>query len=239
MRISAHADDAPATANGASLAYRYVERETPPPTTVYIAEDHPVFRDAVAQAIQASGKFELAGTAGDGPTALAEIAALRPDVAILDHNLPALTGIEVLQAIDRDKLPTRVMMLSADGSSTLVYEAMRLGGAAFLTKAASLVEICAAVAAVARGQTVLGADVQSGLIGEMRRRMDRDRPTLTERELEILRLISIGVSGPQIAARLFISMSTVKTHVKSIMEKLTVHDRAAAVAEAMRQGLIH
>jgi two-component system nitrate/nitrite response regulator NarL len=205
---------------------------------VYIAEDHPVFREAVARAIKARADFELVGMAGDGRSALTEIRSLEPDVAILDQRLPELDGAGIIRAVVRDELPTRVVMLSADSSSALVYDVMKLGVTAFLTKAATLNEICDAVAAVARGQTILAPEVQSGLVNELRERADVPRPLLTQRELEVLELIAEGLSNPDIGLRLYISASTVKTHVKSILEKLAIKDRAAAVAEAMRRGLI-
>ncbi len=207
-------------------------------TTVYIAEDHPVFSEAIAWAFRARPDFELVGIASDGRVALEEIRALEPTVAMLDQRLPSLTGIDVARAIDRDSLPTRVVMLSADSSKELVFDAVKLGVAGFLTKVATLAEICDTVSAVARGETVLAREVQSGLVSELRERSGRERPLLTERESQILRLTADGLSGPQIGTRLFISPSTVKTHVKSIFEKLGVTDRAAAVAEAMRRGLL-
>ena len=182
--------------------------------------------------------FELVGAGADGRTVLEEIRRLAPDVALLDRGLPMLDGVEVVRAIVRDKLPTRVVMLSADSSSSLVYDVVRLGVAGFLTKAATLDEICDTIAAVARGETVLAAEIQSGLVTELREREQYARPLLTERESQVLRLIADGLSGPEIGERLYISSSTVKTHVKSVLEKLGVSDRAAAVAEAMRRGLI-
>jgi two-component system nitrate/nitrite response regulator NarL len=116
---------------------------------------------------------------------------------------------------------------------------VKLGVAGFLTKAATLAQICDTIAAVARGETVLAPEVQSGLVAELRNRNDHaSRPVLSERELQVLRLVAEGLSGPQIGAQLFISASTVKTHVRSALEKLGVSDRAAAVAEAMRRGLL-
>ena len=115
---------------------------------------------------------------------------------------------------------------------------VRLGVSAFLTKAATLEQICDTVAAVARGETVLAPEIQASLVSELREREPADRPVLTQRELEILRLIADGLTGPQIATRLFISGSTVKTHVKGLLDKLDVPDRAAAVAEGLRRGLI-
>jgi two-component system nitrate/nitrite response regulator NarL len=209
-----------------------------PPITVYIAEDHPVFQDAVARAVRACPELELAGAARDGRVALEEIRRTQPTVAVLDQTLPGLNGIDVARAILQDALPTRVLMLSADSSSRIVYDAIRLGVAGFLTKAATLDEITSTVLAVARGETVLAQEVQSGLVSELRERERRDRPVLSPRESQVLALIAQGKSGPEIGAELYISSSTVKTHVKSVLEKLGVSDRAAAVAEGMRRGLI-
>jgi two-component system nitrate/nitrite response regulator NarL len=209
-----------------------------PRISVYIAEDHPVFREAVARAIEARPEFELVGVAGDGRIALTEIRALEPAVALLDQRLPSLDGVDVVRAIEREAIPTRVVMLSADSSSALVYDVVKHGVAGFLTKAATISEICKALVTVARGETVLAPEVQSGLVSELRSREAHEKPLLTERESEVLRLIADGLSGPAIGAALFISSSTVKTHVKSVLEKLGVSDRAAAVAEAMRRGLL-
>ena len=207
-------------------------------TTVYVAEDHPVFQEAVARAIKARPDFELAGTACDGRSALAEIRELRPTVAVLDLRLPELDGLEIVRAIQRDGLPTKVVVLSGDSSRDFVYDAVKLGAAGFLTKAATLDQICDAIAAVARGETVLSREIQAGLVSELRARDRPSRPLLSERESEVLRLIADGLTGPEIGARLHVSSSTVKTHVASVLEKLGVSDRAAAVAEAMRRGLI-
>ena len=197
-----------------------------------------MFQGAVVRAIQARPDFELAGAASDGRGALEAIRELRPDIALLDQSLPELAGVDVLRAITREELPTRVVMLSADSSSALVYEVVTLGAGAFLTKAATLAEICDTIAAVARGETVLAAEVQSGLVSELRERAQPDRPVLSQRESEVLRLIAEGRSNPEIAGALYISASTVKTHVKSVCEKLGVSDRSAAVAEAMRRHII-
>jgi two-component system nitrate/nitrite response regulator NarL len=208
------------------------------PTTVYIAEDHPVFQEAVARAVKQRPDFKLAGAAADGRTALEQIRERQPAIALLDLRLPRLDGLEIVRAIQRESLPTRVVVLSADSSREFVYDAIRSGAAGFLTKAATLTEIVDTIAAVARGETVLAPEVQSGLVSELRDRDQPERPLLSERESQVLRLIAEGLTGPEIGERLFISSSTVKTHVKSVLEKLGVNDRAAAVAEAMRRGFI-
>jgi two-component system nitrate/nitrite response regulator NarL len=197
-----------------------------------------VFQEAVARAIDAREDLDLIGAARDGRVALAEIRERCPDVALLDRALPGLDGVELVRAIADDDLPTKVVMLSADNSSGLVYDVVRLGVAGFLTKAATLDQICDTIHAVARGETVLAAEIQSGLVTELREREHHQRPVLTERESQVLALIAQGLSGPEIGERLYISSSTVKTHVKSVLEKLGAPDRAAAVAEAMRRGLI-
>jgi two-component system, NarL family, nitrate/nitrite response regulator NarL len=207
-------------------------------TTVYVAEDHPVFQEALARAIKGRPDFEFSGAASDGRTALSEIRERQPAVALLDLRLPGLSGLEIVRAIQRDSLGTRVVVLSADSSRGFVYDAIKLGAAGFLTKAATLTEICDTVAAVARGETVLAPEIQSGLVSALREHDRPERPLLSERESQVLRLIAEGLTGPAIGTRLHISSSTVKSHVKSVLEKLSVSDRAAAVAEAMRRGLI-
>jgi two-component system nitrate/nitrite response regulator NarL len=167
-----------------------------------------------------------------------EIRELKPAVALLDQRLPSLDGVGIIHAIQRDSVPTRVVMLTADADGRFVYEAVELGVAAFLTKAATLGAICDAIAAVSRGDMVLAPEVQTGLVSELRMRAQNERPLLSEREFAVLRLIADGLSAPQIGARLFISSSTVKTHIKNLFEKLGVSDRAAAVAEAMRRGVL-
>jgi two-component system nitrate/nitrite response regulator NarL len=180
----------------------------------------------------------LAGSTGDGREALEQIRALKPSVALLDQRLPSLMGIEVLRALQGETNGTRVVMLTADNSSAFVYDALKLGASGFLTKAATMDAICDAVAAAARGATVLAPEVQSGLAGELRTREMRGRTLLSEREAQVLALIAQGLSAPAISKQLFISPSTVKTHVQNLLEKLGVSDRAAAVAEAMRRGLL-
>jgi two-component system nitrate/nitrite response regulator NarL len=206
--------------------------------TVYVADDHPVFREAVARAASSRPELELVGMGGDGRRALDDIRSLSPGVAVLDMRLPQLEGLDVVRAIQRDRIETSVVMLSADSSRELVYDAVQLGAAAFLTKASTLDQICDAIVAVARGETVLAPEVHSGLVRELRERDRSAVSLLSERESQVLFLIAEGLSNPEIGERLFISSSTVKTYVKSLLDKLGVHDRAAAVAEAMRRGLM-
>jgi two-component system, NarL family, nitrate/nitrite response regulator NarL len=207
-------------------------------TTVLVADDHPLYREAVVRAVRARPEFELVGEAGDGREALERIRAVAPDVAVLDVEMPALRGLEIVEALRRDAIPTRVVLLSAHLESETVYRAVAAGVAAYLSKAAPGERICDAIAAVARGEVILPAEVQAGLASEIRLRSERVRPALSPREQEVLALIAEGLSAPAVARELQLSTATIKTHLKTLYEKLGVGDRAAAVAEAMRRGLL-
>jgi two-component system nitrate/nitrite response regulator NarL len=206
---------------------------------VYIADDHPLYREGVVGAVRGRPDFEFVGEAGDGNQALAEIRRLKPDVALLDFKLPGLDGVRVLNALRRDAVDTRVMVLSAYVESALVYRAVAAGAAGYWSKDADRTVICDAIAAVARGESVLDPSLQAGVFGEIHsREVDDERPVLTEREQEILGLVARGLTAPAIGKELFLSPATVKTHLGHLYEKLGVGDRAAAVAEARRRGLL-
>jgi two-component system nitrate/nitrite response regulator NarL len=205
---------------------------------VVVADDHPLYRDGVVRALTASGRVDVVAEAGDGREALEQIRRLSPDVALLDYKLPDLDGVAIVHAVTRDGLETRVLLLSAFSDSGLVYEALQTGASGYLLKEAKREQIVDGVLACARGDNVLPPDLTSGLISEIRMRRTSDAPALTDRERQILHLIADGKSVPEIAKELYLGVSTVKTHVQRLYEKLGVSDRAAAVAEAMRRRLI-
>jgi two-component system nitrate/nitrite response regulator NarL len=205
---------------------------------VLAADSHPLYRDALSQAIKDRPELELVGHARDGREALEAIGSELPDVAVLDRGLAGLSGEQILNAIGRDRLPTRVVMIAAEPDPGLVYAAIAKGAAGYLTKDADARELCEAIAAVARGRTVLSPRLQAGIAGEIRLRAVDDRPFLSDRERQILKLVAEGMSAPQIARKLYLATPTVKTHLHHTYEKLGVGERAAAVAGAMRRGLL-
>lgn len=205
---------------------------------MFVADDHPVYRDGLVRAVRARPEFEFVGEASDGREALDAIRRLVPNVALLDVKMAGLDGTQVAHAVHRDNLATRVVLLSAHASSDLIYRAIAMGAAAYLSKEASRDEICDTVAAVGRGDTRLTPEVQAELVRQIQMRAIDDRPVLSQREREVLTLIAEGLSAPAVAERLHVSPSTVKTHLQSLYEKLAVSDRAAAVAAAMRGGLL-
>lgn len=204
---------------------------------VIVADDHPLYRESVVRAVRDRAEFELVGEAEDGRAVLDEIRRLRPDVAVLDVKMPGLDGVQVLNAVQRDGLETRVVLLSAFIEGAVVYQAVAAGAAAYLTKDAGRAEICDAIASVARGETVLSPEAQSGIASEVRLR-GAERPALTPREQEVLVLVAEGKQAPEIGGALHLSPATVKGYLQAIYEKLGVSDRAAAVAEGMRRGLL-
>jgi two-component system nitrate/nitrite response regulator NarL len=157
---------------------------------------------------------------------------------VIDQGLTGLSGEQILNAVGRDGLGTRVVMIDAEPEPRAVYAAIARGAAGYLTKDADARELCDAISAVARGTTVLAAQVQSGIAGEIRLRAVHDRPFLSDRERQVLKLVAEGLTAPQIGRRIHLSTATVKTHLAHVYEKLGVAERAAAVAAAMRRGLV-
>ncbi len=178
------------------------------------------------------------GEARDGREALDVIGAAQPDVAVIGAMVDGLTAEQVLGAVARDQPRTRVVMIAASPGPKQVYAALAGGAAGYLTKDTDARELCDAIAAVARGVTVLSPRLQAGVASEIRLRAPRPRPVMSARERETLSLIAEGLSAPEIGRTLHLSTATVKTHLRHIYEKLGVSERAAAVAQAMRQGLI-
>jgi two-component system nitrate/nitrite response regulator NarL len=207
-------------------------------TRIYVADDHPLYREGVIRAIKEWPDFELVGSTGNGRQALEEIRELEPQVAVLDLRMPGLDAITITKAIERDALSTHVLLISASTDIPIVYEAVRAGAYGYVSKDAGRREICEAIAAVSRGDTVLAKRMQDELVAHVRGRREEDRPVLTSREREMLTFLAEGSSAPQIAKQLYLSTTTVKTHLANLYGKLGVSDRAAAVAEAMRRGLL-
>ena len=205
---------------------------------VVVGDDHPIFREGVVSALKSSGSVDVVGEADDGATALNLIKAHVPDVALLDYRMPGMDGAQVAAAVQRDELPTRVLLISAHDESANVYQALQQGAAGFLPKESTRTEIVKAVLDCAKGRDVVSPDLVAGLAGEIRRRAEPTAPVLTAREREVLSRIARGQNIPAMAAELYLAPSTVKTHVQRLYEKLGVGDRAAAVAEAMRQRLL-
>jgi two-component system, NarL family, nitrate/nitrite response regulator NarL len=228
---------APAPGSARTITAALMAQHRTKRVRVVVADDHPLYREGVVRALSASG-VDVVAEAEDGRTALAEIHAHHPDVALLDYKLPELDGVAITNAVVREQLPTRVLLVSAFTDSGIVYKALETGAAGFVSKEARREQIVDAVMACSRGENVVPPDIAAGLVSEIRLRKQDNAPQLTPREQEILHLIAAGKSLPEIANELFLGRTTVKTHVQHLYDKLGVSDRAAAVANAMRRGLL-
>jgi two-component system, NarL family, nitrate/nitrite response regulator NarL len=206
--------------------------------TVVLVDDHPFYRDGLSRGLARSGHIRVLAEAGNGREALEAMRREPPTVALVDYQMPDMDGVAVLHALVREQLPTRVLLLSAITDSAVVFRALEEGAAGYLAKDAGRQEIVDAVLRVARGETVVPAELAAGLAGEIRLRARSQAPALSERERQVLQAFARGLSIPQTAAELYLGASTVKTHTQRLYEKLGVSDRAAAVAEAMRRGLL-
>jgi two-component system nitrate/nitrite response regulator NarL len=207
-------------------------------TEIVVVEDHPMFREALIHAIDAREDMTVVAETGSGREAIETLRSLHPQVCVLDLGLPDIDGVEVLKRVMTEELETRVLVLSGDCDSEVVYSLIEAGASGFERKTAGPGELVGAIAAVARGETVLPADVLGGLAEQIRGHRSPAGATLSERELEILLEVAEGHSAAEIATTLHLAESTVKTHLTRIYDKLGVSERAAAVATALRRGVI-
>jgi len=205
---------------------------------ILIADDHPVYRQGLERAIGERPDLELVGSSADGRQALERIHELEPDVAVVDVRMPGLDGLKIVGAVHRDGLRTKVVLLTGYEDSGAAYKALAEGAAGYVSKASDHTELCESIVAASRGETVIAPQFAAGIATEIQLRETSERPALTAREAEVLRLLAEGRTAARIGAELHLSEATVKTHLHNLYDKLGVSDRAAAVATAMRWGLL-
>jgi DNA-binding NarL/FixJ family response regulator len=210
---------------------------------VLVVDDHPIWREAVARDLEAAG-LVVCGTASDVAQAVRVAAATRPDVVVLDLQLPDGTGVDVAVRLAAVEPPPRILVLSASGERQDVLDAMTAGATGYLVKSASSTDLVDAVRQVAAGEAVFTPGIAGLLLGEYRRLATTPgdphaapTPALTDRETEILRLVAKGHTYPEIAGQLVLSVRTVQNHVQNTLTKLQLHNKAQLVRYAMEQGL--
>jgi len=205
------------------------------PIRVLIVDDHPVVRDGLRGILTSDPEFEVVGEAADGAEALAGARAAKPDVILMDLRMPGVGGVAAIRSLAEADIPARVLVLTTYDSDSDVVPALEAGATGYLLKDAPRDELVRAIRSAARGEAVLAPSVASRLVSQLRA---PEQATLSDRELEVLRLVAQGETNRGVAARLFISEATVKTHLLHIYTKLDVNDRAAAVGAAYERGLI-
>lgn len=217
------------------------------PTTirVVVVDDHALFRRGIELVLGSEPEIDIVGEASDGLEAVTKVAELHPDVVLMDVRMPKATGIEATRAIRATNADVKILMLTVSDDENDLYESVRAGANGYLLKEVSIEEVADAVRAVARGHSLISPSMASKLLTEFnalaQRAEERHRsvaPRLTDRELEVLRLVAAGMSNREIAGELFIAENTVKNHVRNILEKLHLHSRMEAVVYAMREKLL-
>jgi DNA-binding NarL/FixJ family response regulator len=211
---------------------------------VLVVDDHEVFRLGLERALAKEPGIEIVGEAGDGEAALERVAALRPDVVLMDVRMPVTDGIEATRRIRESDPDVRVLVLAGSHTDADVFAAVRAGAHGYLLKEATVEEVAGAVRDVARGLGPLSPLVGAKLLAEfnsLSRRVAEHEgqvPRLTARELDVLRLVARGMANREVAETLVISENTVRNHVRSILEKLRVRSRVEAAMVAVRDGLV-
>jgi len=204
---------------------------------VLITDDHPVVREGLEFMLGMNADIELVGTASDGEEALRYIPSLKPDLVLMDMRLPGPDGAEVTTVIKERHPEVKVLILTAEADGEALRRALAAGADGFMLKSARPPELASAILEVAAGQSVVAPALTTALFAAARGGNAPASP-LSDREREVLQLLANGKTNKEIAAGLFVSEATVKTHVENILRKLGVTDRTEAVAEAFRRGLV-
>ena len=212
---------------------------------VMICDDHALFRRGLIMVLEAEDDIEVVGEAEDGRDAVQRVADIVPDVVLMDVRMPEIDGIEATRLISDQAPSAKILMLTVSDEESDLYEAIKAGATGYLLKEISIEEVASAVRAVVSGQSLISPSMASKLLTEftnLAKRADErtsdPTPRLTERELEVLRLVAQGMSNREIAGELYISENTVKNHVRNILEKLHLHTRMEAVMYAVREKLL-
>src|SRR5689334_23701272 len=213
------------------------------PVRVVVVDDQELFRRGLTMLLGVEPDIEVVGEAGDGVSAIELTLETVPDVVLLDVRMPKRSGLEACMRIKEQVPSTRIIMLTVSDEEGDLYEAVKNGASGYLLKDSSIDEVAQAIRVVAEGQSLISPSMAIKLLDEFKQMSRTDRqqvptPRLTERELEVLKLVAQGLNNREIAKRLFISENTVKNHVRNILEKLQLHSRMEAVMYAVREKLL-
>jgi len=213
------------------------------PTRVLVVDDQQLFRRGLVMLLGVEPGIEVVGEAGDGIAATELAATAVPDVILMDVRMPKRSGIEACVAIKEAAPTARIIMLTVSDEEADLYDAVKNGASGYLLKDSSIDEVAQAIRVVADGQSLISPSMAIKLLDEFKQMSRSDRqqvptPKLTDRELEVLKLVAQGLNNREIAKRLFISENTVKNHVRNILEKLQLHSRMEAVMYAVREKLL-
>ncbi len=207
---------------------------------ILIADDHPVVREGLTAMLDRQEDMEVVGDAPDGAAAVARAAETSPDVVLMDLRMPVMDGVEAMRAIAAQQPSVSFIVLTTYDNDEYIFKGIEAGARAYLLKDSPREELFKAIRAVHRGESLIQPSVASKVLDRFATlsRQTQSPELLSEREKEVLRLMATGAANKAIASALFISESTVKTHVQSIFQKLDVSDRTGAVTQALQRGII-
>lgn len=203
-----------------------------------VVDDHALFRRGLVGLLGDMSEFEVVGEAGDGMEALDVIARVRPDIVLLDVNMPRMDGIGLVQALRRQKESPRILMLTISQDDGDLLHAVKAGANGYVLKNTEPEDLRQALLSVARGQGALSPEVVGSVLSALSKAVVEEPALLSDREHEVLVCLADGLTTMQIAARLFISENTVKTHIRHILDKLESSNRTEAVGKATQLGLL-
>jgi two-component system nitrate/nitrite response regulator NarL len=204
---------------------------------VLLVDDHAVVRSGLNRIFEKETAIRIVGEAADGHEAIRKAQELQPDVILLDLMMPVCSGLDALPAILEKSPRSCVVCLTVSEEEADLLQAIRLGARGYLSKSASPDEVLQAVKRVANGESILSPHLTQLLMEEMRQKKTKEEP-LSPREREILQLVGEGLTNAEIAARLFIGETTVRTHLQRLLNKLKLKNRAEAIAYALRHNLV-
>jgi two-component system, NarL family, response regulator LiaR len=206
---------------------------------ILLVEDDPVMRMGLKQLLTAQPHISIVGEAADGYSAIETVAKLNPDLALMDIGLPQMDGIEATRQIRTQCPAVRILMLTSHTEETEIIAALSCGADGYCIKGTSIEQLLAAIAVIQTGAVYLDPLIARTVIAHLQPAQPTDPPVmLSPRELEILKLLVDGHTNPEIAEMLYLSLSTVKAHIRNIMNKLAVDDRVQAAVVALRAGLV-
>ncbi|MBN1856476.1 MAG: response regulator transcription factor [Dehalococcoidia bacterium] len=207
---------------------------------ILIADDHPVVREGLSAMLERQEDMEVVGDAADGAAAVTICEKTKPDVVLMDLRMPEMDGVQAMRQISEKQPTIKFIVLTTFDTDDYIFKGIEAGARAYLLKDSPREELFKAIRAVYRGESLIQPSIAMKVLDRFATLSRQSQPPelLSEREMEVLRLMATGAANKTIAARLFISESTVKTHVQSIFQKLDVNDRTEAVTHALQKGII-
>ncbi len=215
--------------------------------TVLVVDDHTLFRRGIVAVLSNQKELKVIGEAADGLEAIEKTRELKPDVILMDLNMPRCSGLEAIQALHTEMPQVNILVLTVSEMEADLFVAVKFGATGYLLKKAEPEELVHAISAIAQGGVIVSPLMATKLLTEFKylatggkkEATEKDKAELSPREVEVLQLVAQGAPNKEIADSLFISENTVKTHLKSIMEKLHLANRSQAAAYAVEKGLVH